>query len=498
LGRYLSLLAALLSVSCEGSHVPPWQNEKLPVEKRVEDKLRRMKPDEKLDVRTTEVPAGFPSGIEMAATWNPDLVGEEARAIAHEALALGKDQVLAPDVQSYGGDPWLAARLTVAFVGGSQENGIIATPKFFPAEPGQNERTLREMKLPPFRAAVEEAGAWSILAKGDDPYLLNDVLQKDWGFKGFLLPGVPEKQTEQQRILSALFATGYFDRQRRTDGVIDAAERSLVVRRASQQSIVLLKNDGGILPLGSPKIHTVAVIGHTAPEGIRERAGALIEVRFATGDDVQAAVELAQKSDVAVVTADKLIPAIAKANPKLIAVLTAGPVASASQWIDRAPALVTAWSPSGIADVLFGEVNPSGRLPASVDPLFPFGHGLSYTTFAYSDLKVFPATPRYGQIVQVNMNVRNTGTRAGAEVVECYVHQAKPSLERPEKELKAFSRIELKPGETKSVSMILDRRSMWYFDPAMHDWAVEPGVYEVLIGESMRDIRLKGSFELFQ
>ena len=134
----------------------------------------------------------------------------------------------------------------------------------------------------------------------------------------------------------------------------------------------------------------------------------------------------------------------------------------------------------------------------SDDPLFPFGHGLSYTTFAYSDLKVFPATPRYGQIVQVNMNVRNTGTRTGAEVVQVYVHQAKSSVERPEKELKAFSRIELKPGETKSVSIILDRRSMWFFDPAMHDWAVEPGVYEVLIGESMRDIRLKGSFELFQ
>ena len=87
------------------------------------------------------------------------------------------------------------------------------------------------------------------------------------------------------------------------------------------------------------------------------------------------------------------------------------------------------------------------------------------------------------------MNVRNTGTREGAEVVQVYVHQAKSSVERPEKELKAFSRIELKPGETKSVSIILDRRSMWFFDPAVHDWAVEPGVYDVFIGESMRDIR---------
>ncbi len=453
-----------------------------------------MKPGEKLDVRTTEVPTGFPSGIEMAATWNPDLVGEEARAIAHEALALGKDQVLAPDVQDYGGDPWLSARLTVAFVSGSQENGIVATPKFFPAEPGQDERTLRETRLPPFRAAVEEAGAWSILAKGNDPYLLNDVLEKNWGFKGFLLPGVPDTR----RVLSALFATGYFDRQRRTDGAIDVAERSQVVLRASQQSVVLLKNTGGILPVESPKIHTVAVIGHAPPAGIRERAGALIQVSFATGEDVQAAVELAQKSDVAIVTTPDLIPAIARANPKTVAVLTAGPVAGMSQWIDRVPVLVQAWSADGIADMLFGAVNPSGRLPVSEEPPFPFGHGLSYTTFAYSDLKIFPATPRYGQIVQVNMNVRNAGTRAGAEVVQVYIHQAKSSVKRPEKELKAFSRIELKPGETKSVSIVLDRRSMWFFDPAVHDWAVEPGVFDVLIGESMRDIRLKGSFELFE
>ena len=150
---------------------------------------------------------------------------------------------------------------------------------------------------------MEEAGTWSILARGDDPYLLDDVLRKDWGFKGFVLPGGVEKQAERLRILSALFATGYFDRRRRTDGVIDASENAIgVVRRAARESVVLLKNDGPILPLEPPKIRTVAVIGHTAPEGIRERAGALIGVRFATGDDVPVAVELARKSDAAIVT----------------------------------------------------------------------------------------------------------------------------------------------------------------------------------------------------
>lgn len=490
--RLPSLAAALLLMGCAGTE--PWQNPKLPIEKRVEDKLRRMKPGETPDVRTTEIPPGFPSDIAMAATWNPDLVTEEAQAIAHEALALGKDQVLAPDVRGYGTDSWLSARMTVAFVSALQGEGIIATPKFFPAESGQDERTLRETRLPPFRAAVEEAGAWSMIARGHDPYLVNDLLRKDWGFKGFLLPN----DSDRKRILSALFATGYFDRQRRTDGVINTAERDQVTRKAAEQSVVLLKNAEGLLPLQPPKIHTVAVIGRTRLDGIREQAGALIEARFASGDNLDAAIDLARKSDAAIVTTKADIPAIAKANPKTIAVLTAGPFDDAGPWIDQVPALVISWSPAGVAEVLFGAVTPSGKLPDSYEPLFPFGNGLSYTTFAYSDLKIFPSTPRYGEIIQVNLNVRNTGKRAGAEVVQFYVHQAKPSLERPEKELKSFVRVELKPGETKSVSVVLDRRSLWFFDPKIHDWATEPGVYDVLVGASSADIRLKGSFELFE
>ena len=488
-GAYIlaACIPALVLTACFGPRTDPWQDPRLPVEKRVEDKLRHMAPGEKLDVRTTEVPPGFPSGAEMAATWNPDLVRREARAIADEALALGKDQILAPDVQSYGGDPWLASRLTIAYVSASQEQGIIATPKFLPAEPGQDERTLRETKLPPFRAAVEEAGTWSMLARGDDPAVLTDLLRTDWGIKGFVLPGTPEPRP----LLGALFATGYFDRKRRTDGYLDPIERNQVAELAAQQSIILLKNDGGLLPLESAKVHSIAVIGHVPPEGIRERAGALIEVRFATGENLAAALDLAHKSDVAVVTDPELVPAIAKANPKTIAVRTDG------QMPAGAPALLTAWSPRGIAGALFGDVNPAGRL-AVAQPPYPFGHGLSYSTFEYSDLRIFPETPRFGQIVQVTLAVRNTGVRAGAEVVQFYVHQQKPAVPRPDKELKSFSRIELKPGETKRVSIVLDRRSMWFYDPAVRDWATQPGVYDVWIGSSSSDIRLKGSFELFE
>jgi beta-glucosidase len=172
-------------------------------------------------------------------------------------------------------------------------------------------------------------------------------------------------------------------------------------------------------------------------------------------------------------------------------------------------------------DVIFGDVNPSGKLPVTVpkapvndrdgifvgyryfdqhniEPLFPFGFGLSYTTFDWSDLRIFPATPRYGQQVQAVVKLRNTGTRAGTETVELYVHQVKSSLERPPKELKAFLQVELKPGESRDVPLSLDRHSMWFYDPAVKDWATEPGVFEVLAGPSSRDIRLKGSFRLFQ
>jgi beta-glucosidase len=175
---------------------------------------------------------------------------------------------------------------------------------------------------------------------------------------------------------------------------------------------------------------------------------------------------------------------------------------------------------AGATDVIFGDANPSAKLPLTlpktpvnvhdgiyvgyryfdkndIEPLYAFGFGLSYTTFQWSDLRIFPATPRYGQTVQVVVKVANTGSRAGTETIEVYVHQVKSSLERPPKELKAFKQVDLKAGETEEVALTLDRHSMSFYDPAAHDWATEPGVYEVLVGASARDIRLKGSFQLF-
>jgi len=131
-----------------------------------------------------------------------------------------------------------------------------------------------------------------------------------------------------------------------------------------------------------------------------------------------------------------------------------------------------------------------------VQLLFPFGHGLSYTTFDYSQLKVSPGRIEAGKAVSVSVRVRNSGARAGAEVVQLYLQPPPSRVDRPVKELKGFGRVMLQPGETRTVSFTLDKAAMSYYDSAVHDWVAEPGRFTVLVGASSRDIRAKGGFEL--
>jgi beta-glucosidase len=318
----------------------------------------------------------------------------------------------------------------------------------------------------------------------------------------------------------------------------------------------------------------------TPLDGIRERAGAGIRVGQALGVSMEGeesdketpqaraallaeAVDLARKSDVALLFVgdgpkiesegfdrkslalpagqEELIQAVAKANRNTVVVLNAGAPVLMNKWLGQVPALVNAWFPGqegghAIADVLFGDANPSGKLPVTflkeekdspayghypgenseveyaegiyvgyrhfdkhnIQPLFPFGFGLSYTKFAYSDLKVSPAKAGADQSVEVSLKLANTGPRAGAEVVQLYVRDVKSSLDRPVKELKAFERVELKPGEARTIAFKLDKSALSYFDPAKKAWVAEPGAFEVQVGASSRDIRLKGTFELAQ
>ncbi|HSL27577.1 MAG TPA: glycoside hydrolase family 3 C-terminal domain-containing protein [Anaerolineales bacterium] len=277
-------------------------------------------------------------------------------------------------------------------------------------------------------------------------------------------------------------------------------------------------------------------------------------------DTIAEAVKLAKKSDVVVLIAglngewesegfdrvdmqlpgaqNELIERVAKANKNTIVVLNAGsPVEM--PWVNKVPAVLQLWYNSqeqgnALADVLFGDVNPSGKLPTTfpvrlqdnpayinypgengkvrygegifvgyryydkkeIEPLFPFGHGLSYTTFEYSDLRLSAKSLTPNELLKVRVDVTNSGKVAGKEVIQLYVRDVQSSVARPEKELKAFKKVELAPGQTKTVTFTLDREAFWYFDVTRNEWATEPGDFEILIGASSRDIRLKEMFTL--
>jgi beta-glucosidase len=233
----------------------------------------------------------------------------------------------------------------------------------------------------------------------------------------------------------------------------------------------------------------------------------------------------------------ELLEAVADANPNTVVVLNTGSPISV-RWLHKVAALVEAWFPgqecgNAIADVLYGDVNPSGRLsqtwpvrlqdnPAylnypgengrvlygeglfvgyryydekQISPRFPFGYGLSYTTFEYGNLQL-ESEYTLGEPIAVSVDVTNTGPVAGQQVVQLYVRDEESSLVRPEKELKAFAKLSLQPGETQTVTFALDERALSFYDDAKADWAVEAGAYTVLVGASSRDIRCTSRFTL--
>jgi beta-glucosidase len=710
----------------------PYKNPKLPVEQRLADLLGRMTPRERAEmlsgagwmesqpnarlgipaIKMADGPMGvrnwagssavtnaaatppvlstaFPAGIGMGASWDVELVRRQGQVIAQEVKALGRNMILGPTMninrqplwgrnfEGYGEDPYLAARMGVAYIEGVQAEKVIATAKHFAANNQEFERhridekidarTLHEIYLPAFHAAVQEAGVWAVMNAynkvngsycAENSYLLSETLQKSWGFQGFVIsdwgstystaatvaagmnlemPGgepmrtwfakpetqkdgngagwlTPEKvlaavaagQLKQEavddgarRILRVMFTAGLFEGANAPGGEVDTPEQRAVALTAAIESIVLLKNQGGALPLGAPKIRSVAVIGPSAAiartggggsslvrpkysvtplDGIREAAGAQVRVGYALGvampgedasqETEQAraalrneAVELARNSDAAVVVVgystklesegfdrpsmdlpagqDELIEAVAAANKNTIVMTVSGAPVTMTKWVGRVPAIVQAWyggqeAGRAIGAILFGAQNPSGKLPVTfprqwsdspayghypgenlhvaydegiyvgyrgfdkrnIEPLFPFGHGLSYTKFDYSGLKITPAKVAAGKPVEVTMHVRNSGPRAGAEVVQLYVHDVKSSVDRPVKELKGFRRVTLNPGQAQSVSFTLDKSALSFYSVAKDEWVAEPGAFEVWIGASSRDIRLKGAFEL--
>lgn len=432
-------------------------------------------------------------------------------------------------------------------------------------------------------STMEEAAARSVLAGHDlDNTDFPGALPKAVA-KGLL----SEKDLDQslRRILKVRFRLGEFDPpgmvpySKISPAVIDSAPHRELALRTARESIVLLSNKNGFLPLDKNKVKTIAVIGPHASvvttgsrnytgqaskfvvplEGIKNKVLPGTEVLYAQGCDVleardkeksfAEAAAAAKKSDVAILyvginhlieregldrtyidlppVQQELIRAVYEANPRTVAVLmNGGPVAV--KWAkENVPAVLDMFyageeGGNAIADVLFGDYNPGGRLPYTVyesvaqvppmteyditkgftymylegQPVYPFGHGLSYTTFSYTNLRISPRQiPGTGRVT-VRLDVRNTGRRAGDEVVQLYVHDVEASVKRPKKELRGFERIGLKPGEKRTVSFSLPAEKLSFYDVKSQSFVVEPGQFEVMAGSSSEDIRAKGRLEV--
>ncbi len=347
----------------------------------------------------------------------------------------------------------------------------------------------------------------------------------------------------------------------------------------ARKAIVLLKNDDGALPLDRSAVASIVVTGPLADRvnlgdtgssnvrpshavtpiaGIRDRAAGLDVIHIApeaigaagrtaiTAADaviVVTGLTAADEGEGLVGTGDReqlalapeqeqLIRDVAALNRRTIVVLEGGSAITVESWIDDVAALLMAWYPGqegghALADVLFGDVNPSGKLPLTVpraaddlppfvndsaevtygyyhgyryvdregiSPRFPFGYGLSYTTFAYANLAVADASLPADAILRVVVDVTNTGARAGDEIVQLYVSYDRPTVDRPVRELKAFTRVALMPGQTRTVTLDVAAEDLTYYAPATGTWHHEAAGYHLAVGPSSRDLTLSAAF----
>lgn len=554
-------------------------------------------------------------------------------------------------------DPRVAGEMGAALIRGVQSQGVGTSLKHFAANNQEtdrlrvsadvDERTLREIYLAGFERAVKDAAPSTVMCSynringvyaSENRWLLTDVLREEWGFDGLVVSDwgavneraagvragldleMPGTETVGPDAVVAAVRNGSLD-----EAALDAAVRSVLnlvaehatgiraadagepalaheiaaehhelARTVAARCAVLLKNEGGILPL--KRDASVAVIGEFARAPRYQGAGssqivptelddALSQlqqlstgtVTFAagygpgsgtdssansgTGDLLAEAVAAASAADVAVLfiglpaSAEsegfdrtdidlpaehvELLHAVADANENLVVVLSNGSVVKVSDWDARARAILEGWllgqaGGGAIADILFGIANPSGRLAETI-PLklednpsylnfpgafghvsygegvfvgyrwydarklevsYPFGHGLSYTQFSYSDLVAELHADGAAPTITVSFTITNTGSVAGREVAQVYVQAPSIQVERPERELRAFRTVLLEPGESQNVKLTLGARDLAYFHPAHKEWTVESGTVGIHVGASSRDLRLQASVDV--
>src|SRR5579872_460392 len=602
------------------------------------------------------------------------LIGRELRAQGYNmSLGGGVNLTREPrDGRTFeymGEDPVLAGKMVASVMRGEQAQHVLGDVKHYALndqESGRNavnvnidERSARESDLLAFEIGIQEADPAAVMCSYnrvngnyacENKYLLTDVLKNDWKYRGFVIsdwaathstvkasaagldqeqPGfifygeelkkdvqsgkVPQTELDDhvRRILRSMFATGVID-DPPVKGVVDVSGGFEIARKLEEQGIVLLRNQGALLPLDRSTIHSIAVIGPHADVGMISGGGSAqvdppggnaimppgkgqtrwlepvwfptsplksiqakaagATVHFDSGAEPSAAAALAKNSDVAIVFAyqwesedmdlpglalpehqDELIATVAAANPHTVVVLeSGGPVTM--PWADQVGGILEAWfagssGSDAVANVLFGDVNPSGKLPltfprseadlphpkivkppaksiaddskpepwkqiaAGLAPfqvtygegvkvgykwydaekkpvLFPFGYGLSYTTYSYSNLQVTPRkTPR------VVFTVTNTGNRAGAEVAEVYASLPASAAEPP-KRLVGWSKVQLKPGESKEVSVDVDPKYLSIYNTDKQGWQLISGEYGFMVGGSSQDLPLKKAVSL--
>jgi len=369
------------------------------------------------------------------------------------------------------------------------------------------------------------------------------------------------------RVLRVKFKIGLFEKpygDPEDPEFADGADRrKALALKAAEESIALLKNDKSVLPFGD-EVATLALIGSLAvkgrlggyskldgkpislKDGLEKVKGGDLKTIVEPALDLKKAVAAAKKADAVVIVLgitenegrdrchlgleaqkERLIKAVAATGKPVAVVLYAGNAVAMDGWLDSVGAVLDVWYPGdmggvAIAEILFGKVNPSGRLPITFPhsvgqvplyynpkpsgrgykyadapgaPLFPFGHGLSYTSFKYSGLSCSPAKVPCGKSVTVSFDVENTGKRAGDEVVQLYLRDLVASMAQPLKRLVAFKRVSLKPGEKKRVSFVLTPRDLSFLDQSLK-WRLEPGAFKVMVGSSSSDIRLDGGFSV--
>jgi beta-glucosidase len=607
----------------------------------------------------------MPSNLGAAAAWDTESACEYGAVIGSELRAQGFDMTLGGGVdlareprngrsfEYTGEDPLLAGTLDGNMMKCEQAQHVVGDLKHYALndqETGRSgvdvvisKRAMQESDLLAFHIALSISNASAIMCSYnringpyacENPYTLNEVLKRDWGFRGFVLSdwagthstqaasqaGLDQEQPmadffgpklrqavdagavplseiddHARRVLFAEFNAGIVDDPPHKS-VVDVVRGLQVAQRVEEKSIVLLKNENGILPIDTTRVHSIAIIGGHADVGMISGGGSAqvdppagnailppgkgathwqdhiwfptppvqalrdrlpgTKITFDSGTDLNSAAAAARDADLAIVVGYQweaedsdlaslalpdnqtaLIENVAAANPHTIVVLESG-TAVTMPWLDKVQGVLETWYAGSaghraLAEVLTGEVNPSGKLPISFPkseqdlprsvippaphrtqaaesaapyavaytegaavgyrwyelehkrPLFAFGFGLSYTTFAYSDLQIDAATR------SVRFEVKNTGTRAGTEIAEVYARPPEGSDE-PFQRLVGWARVQLAARETKTLAVAVDARVLQSFDEVHNRWDLKSGRYEIQAGPSSDNTPLHG------